>query len=185
MLKSVTVSRPMVCVVSWSRRHLHHPCLPAVNHPRMPRTSGWIGCWSPELLVALALKLLMFWKRSMMRWYVWVGDRLFLSTICRYIYCCPLQENMTIFLQELHTKHSLIWSEFYPDKGYDWQHGWVPNDLRHTVFGFVVHGFQHKICLVNSYLSGPGCVCELCGKTYVRYHALGLICDQRHLSLNH
>ena len=27
-----------------------------------PRNSGWIGWWSPELLVALALELLMFWE---------------------------------------------------------------------------------------------------------------------------
>ena len=37
-----------------------------------PRTSGWIGWWSPELLFALALKLLLFWE-SMKLMRIW-GD---------------------------------------------------------------------------------------------------------------
>ena len=35
----------------------------AVNRsPFLPGNSGWIGWWSPELLVALALDLQMFWE---------------------------------------------------------------------------------------------------------------------------
>ena len=96
----------------------------------------------------------------------------------------PSTRQYDSLLQELNTKRSLIWLEFYTTEAMTSKTWWGANyDLRHTVTRFAVHGFHHKICVVKSYhIPGPGCVCELCGRACDRYHAL--ICCQRHLSLN-
>ena len=56
------------------RHHLRRRSLPTVNRSRRPRTSGWFGRWSSELLVAQALKLQLFWKLMMMPGSTWNSE---------------------------------------------------------------------------------------------------------------
>ncbi|KAJ4425424.1 hypothetical protein ANN_28039 [Periplaneta americana] len=73
----------------------------------------------------------------------------------------PQYENL---LQELRTKRSQIWSDFYITEAMlsdEWKRPYYK--LRHTTTRFAMHGFHFKICKTKGYHEpSVECVCKLC-----------------------
>ncbi|KAJ4441932.1 hypothetical protein ANN_11795 [Periplaneta americana] len=74
-------------------------------------------------------------------------------------------------LQELRTKRSQIWSDFYTTEAMlsdEWKRPYY--ELRHTITRFAVHGFHFKICKTTGYHEPSAeCVANSClGRALVK-----------------
>lgn len=101
----------------------------------------------------------------------------------RYRLLLPSTDAYERLHQELNAKREEIWPDFFCTDAMIFTEWMRPNyDLRHLMTRFAVHGFHHKVCVIDKYHHpDEHCMCKLCGRQCGRYHAMD--CDKRPSSL--